>query len=234
MKITRRQLLAGGAAAIAGALRSRNARAQELGPGRYPLKLDYGRDGWLYVPKSYRSAPLPLVVMFHGAGGHGVSTEYAYPLADERGLIVLSPDSRDPRTWDMILGEVGPDVEFLGEALRQTMSRVRVDRNRLAVGGHSDGASYALSFGIGAGDVFGQILAFSPGVMQPRGVAGKPRIFIAHGTSDAIMPIDATSRRFAPRLKGLGYDVTYREYDGGHGLPTDIAREGFNWLALHP
>jgi hypothetical protein len=25
-----------------------------------------------------------------------------------------------------------------------------------------------------------------------------------------------------PRLKGLGYDVTYREYDGGHGVPAPI------------
>jgi len=27
------------------------------------------------------------------------------------------------------------------------------------------------------------------------------------------MPIDVTSRKFVPRLKGLGYDVTYREYE---------------------
>ena len=43
------------------------------------------------------------------------------------------------------------------------------------------------------------------------------------------LPIDDTSRKFVPKLKGLGYDVTYREYDGGHGAPPAIVREAFEW-----
>jgi predicted esterase len=65
--------------------------------------------------------------------------------------------------------------------------------------------------------------------MTPVAVAGKPKIFISHGINDPVMPIDDTSRRFVPRLKGLGYDVTYREYDGQHGVPTEIVAEGFAW-----
>ena len=101
----------------------------------------------------------------------------------------------------------------------------------MAIAGHSDGASYALSLGIGTGDTFGKIMAFSPGVMQPAEVHGKPKIFISHGLSDPIMPIDVTSRRFVPRLKGLGYDVTYREYDGRHGVTPAIVREAFEWFS---
>jgi phospholipase/carboxylesterase len=55
-------------------------------------------------------------------------------------------------------------------------------------------------------------------------------VFISHGISDTVMPIDDTSRKFVPRLRGLGYDVTYREYEGRHGVPTDVVREGFKWL----
>ena len=66
--------------------------------------------------------------------------------------------------------------------------------------------------------------------MQPATAAGKPRIFISHGTADQTMPIDDTSRKFVPRLKGLGYDVTYREYEGGHGAPPAIVREAFEWV----
>jgi predicted esterase len=44
------------------------------------------------------------------------------------------------------------------------------------------------------------------------------------------MPIDDTSRKFVPRLKGLGYDVTYREYEGGHGAPAPVVREAFEWV----
>ena len=74
---------------------------------------------------------------------------------------------------------------------------------------------HALSFGIGAGDVFSHIAAFSAGLMEPREARGRPRVFISHGTSDPVMPIDETSRRFVPALRNLGYDVTYREERGG-------------------
>ena len=166
----------------------------------------------------------------HGAGGSGLGTAYSFPFADEFGFIVLAPDSRSELTWDLVLGEFGPDVEFLQEAFRQTTGRCTVDRSRLTVGGHSDGASYSLSFGIGAGDVFGHIIALSPGVMTPVAARGKPKLFISHGLSDTTMPIDDTSRKFVPRLKGLGYDVTYREYEGGHGAPAPIVREAFEWI----
>ena len=150
-------------------------------------------------------------------------------MADEHGVIILAPDSRDQRTWDLVLGAYGPDADFLSSALGQTLGRCSVDRTRMSVAGHSDGASYALSFGIGVGDLFTQILAFSPGVMTPVDAKGKPRIFMSHGTQDQVMPIDDTSRKFVPRLKRLGYDVTYREYDGRHPVPTEVVVEGFNW-----
>jgi predicted esterase len=54
---------------------------------------------------------------------------------------------------------------------------------------------------------------------------------VSHGTSDPVMPIDITSRKFVPRLKSLGYDVTYREYEGRHQLPAPIAHEAFAWFA---
>ena len=208
-----------------------SSRAEELAPGQYPIGIEHDRDGVLYIPRGYTpGVARPLVVMFHGAGSTGRAVSYAFPLADEHGLIILAPDSRDENSWDLVLGAYGPDVEFLSKALGQTMSRCSVDRQRLAIGGHSDGASYALSFGIGAGDVFGQIMAFSPGTMTPVAATGKPRLFISHGTRDPVMPIDDTSRKFVPRLRGLGYDVTYREYDGTHGAPPEIIQAGFDWL----
>jgi predicted esterase len=44
------------------------------------------------------------------------------------------------------------------------------------------------------------------------------------------MPIDETSRKFVPRLKGLNYDVTYKEYEGRHQLPPEILREVIEWF----
>jgi len=225
MALTRREFLAG--AALPFAVRQADAR-----PGRHPLALGDGdRDGLLYIPERYKpDAAAPLLLMLHGAGNTSQSTAYAFPLADEFGVVILAPDSRDERTWDGVLRNWGPDVEFIGDAFRQTLGRVNVDRGRIGVGGFSDGASYALSFGISYGSEFSRIIAMSPGVMQPIEARGKPRIFISHGTADQVMPIDDTSRRFVPRLKALGYDVTYREYDGRHTPSPPIVREAFEWF----
>src|SRR5262245_31741975 len=187
MIVTRREFLAAATAAPA-VLRAQTARDA---PGRYPLALDSDRDGFVYVPAGYTpGTPLPLLVMLHGAGNTSLSVQYALPLADELGVIVLAPDSRDERTWDGVLRSWGPDVEFLSAAIGQTLDRHSIDRRRVGIGGFSDGASYALSFGISFGDQFSGVIAMSPGVMQPIAARGKPRIFISHGTNDPIMPID--------------------------------------------
>ena len=240
MVATRREFLAATLAAGAGVRKSAASRAAAQTPApaaqpmgtRLPLKLGEDRDGFVYIPNGYseQSAAVPLLVMLHGAGSTALSVQYSLPLADSLGVIILAPDSRDERTWDGVLRSWGPDVEFIGAALQQTVARYHVNVSHLGVGGFSDGASYALGFGISYGDQFKHVISMSPGVMQPIAARGKPRIFISHGTSDPIMPIDATSRQFVPKLKSLGYDVTYREYDGRHAPSPPIVREAFDWF----
>jgi len=198
---------------------------------RSELKLDRLRDGMLYVPKGYKAdQALPLLVWLHGAGGSGNVSETLASLADEFTFLVLAPDSRS-WTWGSILGDWDPDLDFLQLAMRQAQARCTVDRERIWLGGFSDGASFSLSLGISYGTIFRRVYAGSPGLMQPIAANGKPPIFISHGTADQTMPIDQTSRRFVPRLKALGYDVTYREYDGRHTLPPDILRAVIEWIA---
>jgi phospholipase/carboxylesterase len=204
-----------------------------LGPGRHKLGLSRGRDGVIVVPASFQSSkPAPLIVMLHGAGGAGENVANRLGLADEFGLVVLAPDSRDERTWDMIIGGgFGPDVEFINDAVASVKRRCTIDSQHVTLAGFSDGASYALSLGIGAGDVFSKVIAFSPGILQPPRTQGKPRIFISHGTEDNILPIDVTSHVFVPRLKQLGYDVTYEEFQGRHTIPPEILRKALTWNA---
>jgi predicted esterase len=105
-----------------------------------------------------------------------------------------------------------------------------VDTTRLAIGGFSDGATYALSLGITNGDLFTHVIAFSPGFMVPATQRGEPHVFVSHGTKDQILSIDVCSRRIVRRLRDAGYDVLYREFDGGHTVPAAIAREAFTRL----
>jgi phospholipase/carboxylesterase len=45
-----------------------------------------------------------------------------------------------------------------------------------------------------------------------------------------VLPIDRCSRRIVPQLERAGYDVLYREFDGGHTISPDIASEAVSWF----
>lgn len=206
--------------------------AAPAGPGLHPLELEAGRDGWLFVPAGLADdRPAPFALMLHGAAGSGRGAlGSAGDLADELGVVVLAPDSRG-RTWDIILGAYGPDIDYLNRALDAAFQRVAVDPSRIAVGGFSDGASYALSLGVTNGDLFTHVLAFSPGFMAPPAQRGAPRVYVSHGTADTVLPIGSCSRRLVPRLRAAGYETHYREFEGPHIVPAAVSREAFEWFA---
>src|SRR5215212_4446736 len=204
---------------------------ETVSPGLHALGLDRNRDALLFVPAGYRAdQPAPFVLSLHGAGGDATSGLYPLgDLADEAGLILLSPASRQS-TWDVIRGGYGPDVAFIDRALAAAFARCAVDPELLAVAGFSDGASYALSLGITNGDVFGHVMAFSPGFMAPAAQRGEPRIFISHGMKVRVLAVDRTSRKIVPQLERAGYDVQYVEFDGPHTVPPEIARQALEWF----
>jgi phospholipase/carboxylesterase len=219
-----------------GRLRARPGSGE---PGDAPvglrtLGLASARDGYLYVPANYGPEhPHPLVLLLHGAGEDARDgLALLRGQADEAGVILLALASRD-YTWDMIAlrGRYGPDVAVLDRALEQTFSRYAVDPARVAVGGYSDGASYALSLGIANGRLFTHVMAFSPGFLAPTRRSGSPQVFVSHGTRDGWLPIDSCSRRIVPRLEGAGYEVRYREFEGPHVVPPEIGQEAVEWFA---
>ena len=200
--------------------------------GEIALGLDAARDAILRLPTKATAAPLPLLVLLHGAteSAEGVLGRLA-PAVDETGIAVLAPNSRDS-SWDAIRYTFGPDVIFLNRALERVFEKVPIDPRRISIGGFSDGATYALSLGLINGDLFSRVVAFSPGFVIDGTPAGRPRFFISHGTDDPILPIDRCGRRVASSLKARGYEVTFREFAGGHTVPADIAREGMRWVAV--
>jgi phospholipase/carboxylesterase len=198
---------------------------------RRALGLGSGRDGILQLPTTTSQAPFPLLVLLHGAGGNGEGMlRRLGAAADEAGVAVLAPDSRDA-TWDAVRAGFGRDVMFLDRALERAFATMSVDPARIAVGGFSDGATYALSLGLINGDLFRRVIAFSPGFLVDGPPHGKPPLFISHGTTDPVLPIASCSRVIVPALRTRGYDVTFREFDGGHTIPPTIARDAMRWAA---
>ena len=199
--------------------------------GTQPLGLDTGRDGLLHVPEKIAAGPLPVMVLLHGAGGTGQrQLGRMIDAINTAGVVVLAPDSRS-QTWDAIRGDFREDVAFLNKALEKTFDTVATDPARLTIAGFSDGASYALSLGLINGGLFKRIAAFSPGFIVDGTPGGKPRVFVSHGTSDTILPIEQCSRAIVARLKARSYDVTFREFNGGHEIPAAVQAEGLGWVA---
>jgi phospholipase/carboxylesterase len=214
-------------------LHARPAQARSPAPtGLQALPIGGQRDSYLYVPPQYEPAlPAPLVLLLHGAGGHAHDgLAVLRHLADSAGLILVAPAST-ASTWDVIARRAyGPDVDLADKALAHVFARYAVDPGHLAVGGFSDGASYALSLGLANGELFTHIMAFSPGFIGPLTPQGDPKVFISHGTHDQVLPITPCSRSIVQRLRNAEYAVMYDEFDGGHTIPPEVAQFAVNWF----
>jgi predicted esterase len=195
-----------------------------LESGTHKLEFADGRHARLHVPPHDDDQALPLLVLLHGAGGrHGGADMIALAHAVRHGSLLLIPDALSS-SWDVLRGGYGPDLSFLDRALLWTMQRHPVDAHAISIGGFSDGASYALSVGLMNGDLFGDILAFSPGFMAPLRRVGQPRVFVSHGLADQVLSVER-GHAIARRLASEGYDVRYAEFSGAHLVEPEIARE---------
>ena len=214
-----------------------NSATQTASAGLQKLS---GRNGLLYIPTDH-AEPLPLLILLHKAGGSasewfGGSGSYA-AYAEKGRFIILAPELPG-QSWGTGPKQWGYDYLAINRALQEAFARCAIDRSRIAIGGFSDGASYALSLGLANGDVFSYVIAFSPGYIvraQARGRSGPkaveiPLVYIAHGQSDNVLPIVSTSRIFVSSLRKNGYNVEFREFSGGHHLSRQVADQAMSWL----
>ncbi len=212
-------------------------RARAIAPVKTPaaaglrsLGVRDRRDTLVYIPEAAsKFAKAPLVLSLHGAtqdANGGISL--LQKVADEHGFLIVAPASAE-RTWETE-GSWGADFDNVEQSLALSFGLRDIDPGRIAVAGFSDGASYALALGLASGDLFNAVLGFSTGYVAEGTRAGKPAVFLSHGTADPIFPIEATGRAVERVLRREGYAVTLREFEGGHTLPAEVAAEAGRWL----
>jgi len=162
-----------------------------------------------------------VLLALHGAGSGGAPGGlYAFRGAwDVPGLVIVAPAAAGT-AWTL----EDRDVAFVDRALQRAFDRCPVLPRRVAVGGFSSGAGMALWLGLTNGDLFRSVIALSGGGSLPRERVGKPRVFLAHGTGDSVIPISRGSDPVAHQLRDTGYRVTYRRFEGGHRVRPEIAR----------
>jgi phospholipase/carboxylesterase len=186
-----------------------------------------GSNAYAYVPASV-TAPAPLVVLLHGAGGDARSFISQFRReADERGIILLSVQSTG-RTWAQRKPNEGEaDVDSIKAAVGGL--KAPVDPGRRTVMGFSDGASYALSIGMAYPGLFRTIVAFSPGyAFAPSEPDTEQRLFIAHSGRDPILPAENT-RRMAEELERAGYSPQVHWFNGGHEIDPALKKVAFDF-----
>jgi predicted esterase len=206
-------------------------RHAPLEAGTHQLAFADGRKAVLHVPPNANDdgRRLHLLLLLHGAGGqHGGGDHIALAHAIRHGALLLIPSAEDS-SWDFLRGGFGADLAFIDRLLLWTMQRYEVDEQAMAIAGFSDGASYALSVGLMNGLLFSDVLAFSPGFMAPLRREGEPRVFVAHGKEDRVLPVERGAA-IAQRLAQEGYDVVYEEFDGAHIVPPPLARAALHRL----
>jgi phospholipase/carboxylesterase len=185
--------------------------------------------GLFYIPHSYHpNEPLPLLILLHGRGRSPSDWFGSYSRRAEAGrFIIVAPESSS-KTWGSS-GDFGLDVSRINRALAVVFSRYAIARDRVIIGGLSDGASYALSLGVANGDRVRGVIAYSPGYIVGRQARGHPSFFVSHGLRDTMLPVTGT-RRLVAYLRNAGYAVDYREFNGGHEVPSAISDAALTWV----
>ena len=209
------------------------SNSNKQGPRSGPTLGSYGPDGLLFVPSTHlRRERYPLLVMLHGATyGARDSIEMTQAAAKEHDFIVFAPKSQS-KTWDLIVERsFGRDFNEINDAIESLPDLYPIDPDNIAIGGFSDGASYALTLGLLNGHIFRNILAFSPGFFVGDRVLGHPRIYISHGRHDPVLPYDGCGSALASTLTTNGYDVRFDPFEGGHEVPlAQVAAAAYWWL----
>lgn len=198
-------------------------------PGLHTFTLRNGQPVDMRVTRPGRR-PYALIVALHGAGGSPDSALNSFRGAWQvPGLVLVAPASK-AQTWTAIFSDRDPDLESVDLVVAEAWARCPIERKRLALGGFSDGATYALTLGVANGDLFPAIIALSPGGILAGTTRGLPRIFVSHGTEDDVLPIAGASDRIVPKLREAGYDVTYRRFRGGHEVAPATSAAAAHWF----
>ena len=220
---------------------------------RRTLEVAGGRRSYvLYLPSSFaRGRPIPLVLVFHGAGGRGIGmarhTGFSR-LAEREGFAVAYPDGMNRRWNDgRGVGGAADDVGFIRALLDSLERELGIDRARVYATGISNGATFLHRLGC---ELPGALAAIAPvaggmpatvgercaGTGPPTSGAGGamvPSVLSMQGTADRFMPFDGGQASGGGRaVWSAAATVDFWARANGCGAPpvqeavTDSVRDG--------
>jgi phospholipase/carboxylesterase len=192
------------------------------------------------------SDPLPMIVAIHGLGDTPDNFAHVLDTFPGKARLIL-PQGVDPLdpldgggfSWFPIRAR-DPDVEALSAGIRASADKIaaaievlakrRPTQGRPIVTGFSQGGMLTFALAITHPEVVGLALPIGgwlpPPLAPTAGPGGdQPAIVAFHGTDDRAVAFEPTAASIE-QLRGLGYDVTLRVYEGvGHAITPEIRRD---------
>ena len=198
--------------------------ADSCSPGVHELTLGNGQAARMHVTPG--DGPRALIVALHGAGGTPAGAIEAFGGAwDEPGLVLIAPASKG-QTWSILRSQQDLDLESVNLALAEAYERCTIDRRRIAVGGFSDGATYALTLGVSNGDLFPAVIALLARRDRRGRAAGRPALLRLARHARQRPSDRQRRRRCRPQAPPGRLPVTYRRFRGDHEVLDGHVRRG--------
>jgi polyhydroxybutyrate depolymerase len=190
-----------GMAAVAGRLLRLRAslRIAASADEKYSINVDgLARNYLLHVPVDLPAGkPAPLVLVFHGGGGHDWNMPgftHFDDLADQEGFVVAYPDAVN-RNWNDSRGiATADDVGFTRAVIADVSRAHSIDAHRIYATGISNGGFFSNRLACDAADRVAAIASVAATMPKPLVAECKPArpisVLYIQGTDDPLVPIN--------------------------------------------
>jgi len=211
-----------------------------LAPGDDEISLTHDgrrRTYLVHMPPASTDGPLPVVIAFHGGGGNASGfRDYAGldDLADRERFIVVYPNGTGPLRRVLLTFNAGnnccgpaladqvDDVGFAAAIVDDLVRRANIDRRRIYVTGHSNGAMMAYRLAAERADLVAAVVAVAGAMSLDRFAPSRPvPVMDIHSVDDPRALYDGG---VGPPFPGTNSRVTHAPVQDG--LDRWIARNG--------
>jgi len=196
--------------------------------------------------------PFPTVFALHGWGASAHDLLGLAPYLHGGEALVVCPQGpvelavgpgQRGYGWFPLTAGAPPDPEAFREAstrlsafLDAAAEQLPVDRRHSVLMGFSQGGVMAYDLALRDPARFTGLVALSSwlpadlvNALSPGEEHGALPVFVSHGTKDPMIPVER-ARESRERLRQLGIDPAYREYDIEHGIGPETLRDLVGWL----
>ena len=203
----------------------------------------------LVVPKQFKPGPVPVVVALHGVTSNAramLAVTEMQRYADRDGFLGVIPNGSGGLSgwnagWIDLSGGKADDVGFIRTILDRTEKEFSVDKKRVYVLGHSNGAfltnkvAAELGYRVAAFASVAGSIGLKTGERIPNPKAPTSALFI-HGLADSVVSYDGTVKAliapvsapdaaaFWAKADAAGPKPTKTDYAGGKAVRTLYAR----------